>query len=85
MIHASTAKALVEIDVERCKGCAVCAVVCPRGCIALEREAFNASGFHPARFSYQGLKGNCNACGLCYLVCPDYAVVTIKKLKKGVR
>ncbi len=79
------AKAIVEITGEKCKGCAVCVVVCPRGCIQLELTTFNANGFHPAKFTYHGTKGDCNACGLCYMVCPDYAVTTIKKLHKGVR
>ena len=75
-------KVIVEVDQEKCKGCEVCVVVCPQGCIKLNRAVFNTRGFHPAEFIYQGKKGGCTACGLCYMVCSDYAVTTIKKLKK---
>lgn len=73
-------KALVEIDGERCKGCELCVVVCPMGCLDLDRSLFNSSGFHPARFLNRGAKGSCTACGICYMVCPDYAVKAVKRL-----
>ena len=77
-----TAKGIVEIEEEKCKGCEICVLVCPQGCIKLNQAVFNTRGFHPAEFIYQGKKGGCIACGLCYMVCPDYAITTIKKLKK---
>lgn len=70
-------KAVVEIDADRCKACELCVVICPHGCLRLNRSVYNANGFHPAVFSHQGPKGRCSACGLCYLVCPDYAVTKI--------
>ncbi len=81
-VSSEMAKAIVEIAQERCKGCEVCVVVCPRGCLELDQKVFNAQGFHPSEFNYHGKKGTCNACGLCYMVCPDWAITKIKKLKK---
>lgn len=75
-------KAVVEIDGEQCKGCELCRVVCPRGCLDLDRTIFNTGGFHPARFTYLGSRGACTACGICYMVCPDFAIAEIRKLKK---
>jgi 2-oxoglutarate ferredoxin oxidoreductase subunit delta len=82
-IDEEMAKAIIELAKERCKGCEVCVVVCPQGSLELDQTVFNALGFHPVKFTYQGKKGNCTACGLCYMVCPDYAITTIEKLKKG--
>ena len=75
-------KTIVEITQEKCKGCEICVSVCPQGCLGLDHTVFNSKGFHPARYSSYGLKGKCTACGLCYMVCPDYAVRSIKMLKK---
>jgi len=75
-------KAIVEITGDKCKGCVICVVVCPQGCLELDQSVYNAKGFHPARFTCQGRKGACTACGICYMVYPDYAITAIKKLKK---
>ena len=74
-------KVIVEVIREKCKGCELCVLICPQGCLHLDESTFNTNGFHAASYVYKGMKGHCNACGLCYMVCPDYAVVTIKKLK----
>lgn len=75
-------KAMVEIYPEKCKGCGICAAICPRGCLGLDQEVFNSKGFHPAGYVFRGSKGECTGCGLCYMVCPDYAIYAIKTLKK---
>jgi len=73
---------LTNIDVlqEKCKGCALCVVVCPRGCLTLDTGVYNSKGFYPAAFRFQGSRRACNACGLCYMVCPDYAIASVKRL-----
>lgn len=76
------AKAVVEIIGEKCKGCEICVVICAQGCLELNQSVYNAKGFHPASFTYQGKRGACTGCGLCYMVCPDYAISAVKKLKK---
>ena len=73
---------IVEVLEEKCKGCEVCVVVCPKGCLSLDRSMFNSKGFHPSRYTYHGARGDCTACGLCYMICPDYAVRTIKTRKQ---
>ena len=80
-VDAKKALAAVQLSEERCKGCSLCVVICPKGCLNLDRSRFNDKGFHPATFTFQGGKGACIACGLCYMVCPDYAIHTVKRVK----
>lgn len=64
----------IEIDVVRCKGCGLCAVICPQAIIVLSDQS-NASGYHPAAAPDQG---KCTACCLCAQICPDVAIMVFK-------
>ena len=75
-------KSHVVIDPDKCKGCLMCIMICPSGCLYVDKEHFNVKGFNPAAWKYEGEKSRCNACGLCYLTCPDDAITKIYKLKK---
>lgn len=60
---------------EACVGCAVCADVCPAGCIKME---YNAEGFlHPSV-----LQENCLSCGKCQAACPVLNVSEKNEIKK---
>jgi Fe-S-cluster-containing hydrogenase component 2 len=50
-------KAIVDVIEDQCKGCEICVLVCPNGCLFTDIETFNANGFHPVRFRYGGTKG----------------------------
>lgn len=71
-------RAHVSVDVERCKGCDLCVVVCAPRNLRLRPE-FNRAGYHPVEFRYQGDRGECTACGLCYWVCPDFAITSVDR------
>lgn len=63
----------VEIASDRCKGCALCVVVCPKHVLALDDARVNALGHHPVRLTDASA---CTSCVLCARICPD-AVLTI--------
>lgn len=60
----------ITIDEERCKGCELCIVICPRHCIA-RSGTFSASGYYPAVLDKPEC---CTGCGMCRLTCPDLAI-----------
>ena len=61
---------MVEIDVQRCKGCGYCVHFCPRKVLVLDTR-FNDKGYHVARCVDPD---RCTGCGICALVCPDMAI-----------
>ena len=59
-----------RIDSDRCKGCGLCVMVCPKDVLALS-DNLNVKGYHPA---YQAHPENCIHCALCCRMCPDVAI-----------
>jgi len=68
----------VTVNENACKGCDLCANVCAKGSIALNREKFNEKGYNPAAIINAQ---NCNACAMCAFICPDSAIKVEKELK----
>ena len=64
----------VTFDVNRCKGCGLCVLACPKKLISLSQE-INAKGYNPAMMTDQN---SCIACAFCATMCPD-AVITVEK------
>jgi len=63
----------VLIDIDRCKGCALCVAACPKGILALDESAVNVQGYHPVRITHPDA---CTSDAHCARVCPD-CVLTI--------
>jgi len=63
----------LEIATDRCKGCELCVTACPKAVLALDPEAVNVLGYHPARLLDAA---GCTSCAFCARVCPD-SVFTI--------
>lgn len=58
----------VVINQERCKGCDLCVVACPKGVLALQPKEVNNRGYH---FAYAVRMDDCIGCTNCAAVCPD--------------
>lgn len=63
---------------ERCKGCQLCLVVCPKKIIKMA-DHINAMGFHPATVENQD---QCTGCALCARMCPDLVIEVAREEKK---
>ncbi len=60
----------IKIDIERCKGCALCAEACPKRLFAMS-TALNPSGAH---FAEAERTEHCTGCMHCAIICPDAAI-----------
>jgi len=63
--------ARIEINKEKCKGCELCILYCPKGCIVKDKD-INERGVYPVVFLED--KGKCTGCGFCALMCPDLCI-----------
>lgn len=67
---------MITVNEERCKGCALCTGVCPKGIIELDKQKRNKKGYHTA-FCTDNAK--CISCAMCAVICPDCAIKVEKK------
>ncbi len=70
------AKGKVTFNVDTCKGCALCASVCPKQIINMDESVINAKGYHPAGIEEMD---KCIACAMCAITCPD-SVIKVERL-----
>jgi len=64
----------IEVDVERCKGCLLCAHFCPKKIIG-PSEKLNTKGYYPAMLMESD---KCIGCATCARMCPDVAIEVYK-------
>nr|WP_281492960.1 NADH-quinone oxidoreductase subunit NuoI [Candidatus Schneideria nysicola] len=57
---------------ERCVACGLCAVVCPVGCISLQKSEKEDGRWYPESFRINFSR--CIFCGLCEEACPTTAI-----------
>lgn len=72
------AQAQVTFREDRCKGCKLCASVCPKQIIKMA-DHINVMGFHPAIVEDQE---KCTGCALCAIMCPDLVIEVAREEKK---
>ena len=65
----------ITIDENVCKGCGLCAAVCPKHIIDADPHTINRKGYHPAAVTDMD---QCIACASCAKMCPD-SIITIEK------
>ncbi len=71
----SKIKGAIVINTERCKGCLLCAIACPKDVIAVGKKV-NVNGYayvQPVRMD------DCIGCASCGIVCPDGCITVYKK------
>ncbi len=71
------AKGDIIVEIEKCKGCELCAVACPQGTLSLSQK-INSKGYH---FIIK-VKDNCTGCVNCALVCPEGIIKVYRKVDK---
>jgi 2-oxoglutarate ferredoxin oxidoreductase subunit delta len=66
----------VLVDIDRCKGCALCVAICPRGILALDETRVNVQGYHPVHITNPAA---CTSDAQCARVCPDCALTILAR------
>lgn len=65
----------VVIDTDRCKGCNLCVVACPKNVLQLSTKEVNHKGY---AYCQDVRPYDCIGCASCAIVCPD-ACITVYK------
>ncbi|MDD2287079.1 MAG: 4Fe-4S binding protein [Paludibacter sp.] len=69
-------KGAIVVNTERCKGCDLCVVACPKDVLALSTDA-NTKGYN---FSFMDNPEACIGCAACAQVCPDACITVYKTI-----
>ena len=64
----------IILDIEKCKGCELCAAACPQDSLELSRSV-NSKGY----LYIVKVEDNCTGCTNCALVCPEGIIKVYRK------
>ncbi len=63
--------AKITIEKERCKGCGLCVMSCPKKILALSETETNRNGYFVLQVSDMS---QCIGCANCAVMCPDSVI-----------
>ena len=69
-------KGAIVVNTDRCKGCSLCVVACPKEVIALSKKAVNVHGYQYAEAVNPDA---CIGCASCGIVCQDGCITVYRK------
>jgi 2-oxoglutarate ferredoxin oxidoreductase subunit delta len=61
----------ITISEDFCKGCLLCASVCPKKILELDTSRVNSRGYNPIKCTDMD---ECTACSMCGRICPDSVI-----------
>ena len=67
--------ARVTFDMDKCKGCGLCVISCPKHILEISAEKLNIKGHPVAVITNQD---ECIGCASCAILCPD-CVITVER------
>lgn len=67
--------AKLTFEIDRCKGCGLCVIACPRKILTIARDRINQKGQSPVAVTDESA---CSGCGSCATMCPD-CVITVER------
>lgn len=71
--HEVVSRGTLVIDVEACKGCALCIDACPPRVLVMTAHEVNTRGY-----LYPELLAGCTGCKACSQICPDFVFQVYK-------
>ena len=69
----------VTVNTERCKGCSLCVVACPKHVLSLQEKEVNNRGYH---YAYMAVPEECIGCQSGAVVCPDACIEVYRVVEK---
>ena len=72
----SKMKGAIVVNTDRCKGCQLCIVACPKDVIALAQKKVKVHGDPDGESAGPD---NCIGCAACATVCPDGCITVYRK------
>ena len=69
-------KGSIVVNTDRCKGCSLCVVACPKDVIALSDKHVNVNGYP---YAVAVRPDDFIGCASCGIVCPDGCISVYKK------